>query len=1304
MAGGKLRRLKIFGIVAGNRQPVAAQPAAAPPAPARTPQDSWIHEICSHLQRGVPSALELRAIAERWLRRTDISREEWSGQLRTALNSHDARVYLLASCAHILTAQDARALLTDILNNANEEHAVRCISIMGVVQAANSDSVQASEGSWAHFLSNCLRNTMPGLIPGTIMKNSTFSANGTQDLPLGIVPAPLAQKIVLKFAQYMSSLHQGLQWSQASQESSWMAGITESSPMGNLLNTSFPQWRAWAAWRPDQNRINNWATLLNQRLQLFGDIIRCEGPDYRDLKHPTIRAGFIQHPGDYGINSLVENIAQLNPVDAIRVSDGLLMAFDAVISLGDQTIGHFQEIYGQRPLEVSWIEGLTSLAAHPDLTALKTALKIQGARTHGMKVAGALAFLERVPDPNNIAGREDISALLQSVMQKGLADAQDKLCKSMQEGLNPQVHLEQIMRIVSAIQASPTLVANLRQQTQDFLGQIPTKSATKAYFDIREIAVGLAPSGTSPLVELLNAFCFSRFGGRETVGIDSLEVVHSLISFWEGPPDRHLRDAAMRLAGNMTMPDQIRATCLNGLVGTPRKVLREAEKLIDKPGDATSHRFARMLLFDNVQADGEHGCWHLLLQWLVVAQGPSFGSSICHVDEWFSFMGAFQQVSQRWPRRPYSERCILHPSYMRFTQEIAQYKDVLLELEEMLGAGPSMQFFLRADGSQADVRAALELLSSSKRQSIEPLVDNLLKQASRKAVPIKLVVEALHRLHVASQDGVRRCSWIQEMLSKHFPAAELFATSWCGRRGLRGEDRAALESVAGALGVRTNLQSSELQSRATAAADYLDGRVDAVIGKLKGLEAERYNLQRSDADSVEAAMRRVGIRTGDERDNAASVIPDHYLNTISELNTGHFELFFPLPNLNEIQRQAMALDTETTGIVIYVQKTDQFNARGVCVHLYPNNCGPDHQHTLWQGTGVPDDHTCDGLRNRSVYHLTRIIASHISQNGTATDTIYNIARTRIGELGAVCIVCSNALVSALWRSTTCSRQCSIKWRRASLEVRMSDLSYDPRVVDLLVTAAYAAASANVTQLLVDCPLTGNVILSTVNQIPAITTLQQAANTAVAVRQLGRSVELLLSWALHSYRGFLVSPTGPFSVCNNLAGVTEFLLVNPEPTLQDAFIKCGMPTRVVFHGTSLDRLYAILRGGLRILSGDNILQRHGAAYGQGIYAADEPSVAFNYAGQWRGGWTNSSFQDVRVLLGCELAGQHTHATPGIYVIPNEKAIMVRYIFIIDRRINVPPTRAVIEPRMAMVFASLRQMSTYRSFWSIPGADA
>ena len=314
--------------------------------------------------------------------------------------------------------------------------------------------------------------------------------------------------------------------------------------------------------------------------------------------------------------------------------------------------------------------------------------------------------------------------------------------------------------------------------------------------------------------------------------------------------------------------------------------------------------------------------------------------------------------------------------------------------------------------------------------------------------------------------------------------------------------------------------------------------------------------------------------------------------------------------------------------------------------------------------------------------------------------------SKLLELDKGCIVCGAGQLRRRRATTYLSLTCQNTFSQIYLRVLLAEIWQDSPVVDLLLSTVHAAASTSRLELLPNCPSSNlPAIKELINQLPAISTLTSYLHFLLSIHNDTFQLEkALLSysnnqssalatglrWACSSYRGFLVSAIGSQRIPS--FGNNQFLLVNACPELEAVF-SGHLPTpdctsQILFHGTTLDRLYAIICQGLQVQSG-TALQQHGASYGAGVYVASEPNVAWSYAAAWSGGWKSSQLQNMHVLLGCELAGwlppsQYT----GIYVITDATRSAVRYIFLLDSNTRLPAAKDIILP-ISSVFQSLRR---------------
>jgi hypothetical protein len=126
--------------------------------------------------------------------------------------------------------------------------------------------------------------------------------------------------------------------------------------------------------------------------------------------------------------------------------------------------------------------------------------------------------------------------------------------------------------------------------------------------------------------------------------------------------------------------------------------------------------------------------------------------------------------------------------------------------------------------------------------------------------------------------------------------------------------------------------------------------------------------------------------------------------------------------------------------------------------------------------------------------------------------------------------------------------------------------------------------------------------------------------------------------------------------------------------------------VVFHGTQVSRLFLILTEGLKVMS-NSAFMLHGAAAGPGIYCGDNQATSLGFAGNTGGSWRNSALGNMRIMLGCELAGYAPPRQGNAHTVADQNRLLVRYVFLLPQGYQAP-LRQHVEPAMSTASARLR----------------
>ena len=555
--------------------------------------------------------------------------------------------------------------------------------------------------------------------------------------------------------------------------------------------------------------------------------------------------------------------------------------------------------------------------------------------------------------------------------------------------------------------------------------------------------------------------------------------------------------------------------------------------------------------------------------------------------------------------------------------------------------------------------------------------------------------------------GIHMLDACQEK-EESMPFAEIYLSGSLQTRDLSVIDRKALTILATHCGVHVKAGSAQSAHISNAADNHFAGGFEQLLTVAQGLENLRLSLCAVDPDSVSRLLAKLHIEPPSGFDDMLATLPVTIVDMVERVGENMVELRFPITSLSKLQKRAIAAG-EAENFFVRLE----FSSKGIptkfCVHLAGTDFGDIKEHTLYdvpQDESTPYQHFCYGQPSRGVYQLSRIVWRRLYQDFVSLENIYSFISTLIPNMSRSCIVCGRGN-AYLRRSTICQKPgCRTLFSFADYEIVLADIWQNAAVVDFLFIIVDAAAKSGEMDLLTNCPTNNaTTVLNLLSRLPRVAAigihLSSCINVYAGLFRLDKALaeyspappqsRRLLIWALNSYRGFLIPAVEHLRIPS--FGTDQFLLANASPELEMAFAAHShapqSTSRILFHGTSLDRLHAILCQGLQVLSNTSLM-RHAAARGSGIYTADEPATAWGYTDRppskpgW--GWKHSSFSTHRVLLGCELAGEKP-GKDGIHVITNPTRLMVRYIFLLEPNASVPRAKDV-RPAMQSVFASLR----------------
>ncbi|CAO2648557.1 Nn.00g078240.m01.CDS01 [Neocucurbitaria sp. VM-36] len=527
--------------------------------------------------------------------------------------------------------------------------------------------------------------------------------------------------------------------------------------------------------------------------------------------------------------------------------------------------------------------------------------------------------------------------------------------------------------------------------------------------------------------------------------------------------------------------------------------------------------------------------------------------------------------------------------------------------------------------------------------------------------------------------------------------AEIIAAGWIQSNVVDAIEKAVVESVA--LLLQIEVYKNDIPTeKLLEAAIFWESIEKGIIEEAEHLEGLQKALKIQDPRGTSMLLEELGIPDNSLLDEELMNLPAGLIDLVERVGDKEVELSFALTTSTELQRGAMGMPKAANTLLLrlFVDHIGDLPP-SFCVHFNNDDDLDTLEHSPWicsQNSKSPQDNVCKSVQTAFTWQLNRLIHTQLRIGNIGIADLYRLVKKRLEELGQLCISCGashNAKNAHLRRSTPCDiMSCARLWYQLPLDVRIPEIRADTFAVDMMLTSVYAAAMSNKSELLPGCPIYGNELVKTIlNSLPSLTVLSHAVNLSTVLKSYHKDAEKLISWACVQFRGYLATATGICKIPNLPTGTHQFVLVNASPRLESDFVsrlpRYNPKTTVLFHGTSLDRLPAILAQGLRICSGTS-LQRTGAAHGKGIYMAEDPATSFTYSPASLS-WRNSGLPNMRLLLGCEVVGNGRSVSSGIHVLTDERSVMVRYVFLFTNYAASPVASHII-PAMASGMAALR----------------
>ncbi|KAH7330471.1 hypothetical protein BKA65DRAFT_59288 [Rhexocercosporidium sp. MPI-PUGE-AT-0058] len=1294
-------------------------------------QSTWHKEIVELTRKHVASSssdldrndlnAKLQQRTNVYLRRKgrNITAAALDAHLSVLVRAHPEKNVALIACAHVLSRDVIRDLLQNELQvQLKDQHDVaRYMQTILAVTHANPRAIDQEEVQCVDALLHLCTPELSSIGRHIL----TLATTLTMGVQRNVVFSPVVSAIPLSacrlLAQELDTLKTGCDWSRAYTASAWMAGIPGASPTTeNFLNCSFPDWQTWALWRPDTNRLVLWRQLDLEQRKHLGFVLVLEGPDFLSGRKGTLREALmpVHYPleGHYVSHEKLRIKLENGTTQDLQVKvNQILDILDQACSICSSAIPLFIHFASQQVLDAENLRILAEVNNSRDTAMATRVLSLMSASSNASSITIVKKLLPALEPVSYQGLREALSPRIVLFIEEAMSRLQRKLCAQLDSG---QV-VDGVARTLTSLGNLlnvPWLIPLLGDQLRSVMGRWPATEDVDAIFQLRLEVQGFGARVKSTLVQSIDQFVSARLAGRGVIDEVDVNHIYLLIRFWQETTDTDLRSAALAIAESPEIPIEIRGPCLEHLCNMTQSFVGHVVMMVRNESDMACINMIEELMSKRI-SDATRGCWRDLLHWGIDRRKNTlltFALMHFSVKSWFEFLGKIKILFCSRLHDSEVENDIFNRALYSWADRLSgRYLDVLTELEKHMKSKAAMKWILTGWNERETILRPLKFLRSSAAKGFQLIIRSLLVRTSPDGFNAGTIFRAISMLSRATQSGLDICSRMVDLYNQGLGQIVQGLFGCWLQSTESSSDIPLLKEVAKILDpeITGNAMSPNSLKDLQATSEFLDREYDAIIQEALHLEGIRLALKTHDAQATSDLLLGLGMEDPSALEDAIAHIPDELIDVIEKLGPGELELSFPLAGWKPLQRIGSGVGTAQAVIVRLYLDGDE--GMSFCIHLSPEiacsvsrsraTCQKHGRHHGWMtgvGTSAPDRPFCFGRTNRALYQLSRDVWRHLTDGFLSLEVTYNFVLSALATMSSRCVVCGNPLPIGLLRSTTCQKSCSFLLRKSSLEVRLADLRHDPMVVTVLFAAVLTVASSPSTTLATDLlrgnPLSSAATLRAIENFPIPTTLQSVPDLTLAVRKMGTDIERLLSWMCTSYRGFLTLATGALKV-PSMPGVFQYVLASGSPEKETAFRahSGSVSSEVVFHGTSFDRLYAILRDGLRILS-TGPLRKHGASYGTGIYVADDPRTAWSYATQTAkgasSGWLANELRDTRVLLGCEMvASGRAAVAAGIHVVSDESQIMVRYIFICPPTTTLP-IAAHIVPAMKSTFHSLR----------------
>lgn len=1286
-----------LGRIRGTRPPISNVSKSSDTARTR-----WDHEIqntrdiVDFLQSGFdrPSAEVLSALAEKtsiYLQSLDIaanvSIQESDSYLERLVNQHQAsstNEVAIIAVIHALSTPTAIRLVKAMLTSYTPRHLrflILCCEInINLISEEEMELVMSLLSLISVPIQDSVYQQIQALVQAITLTTK----------PLSWVTPAVIMTTLVEFSirkRLLDRLHSDLENNQYISLFHFLSGLSQVPGLPNhdfaksILNESFPQWLWMMNWKPDQGRIKQWhdTEFTDAQRGKLQKALALDGPDLATHKEESLKLA-VPHCFAYiNVDPQSSDMVELFLDLLYRSTIAEACAIDLFIHLCiDQTANeksfHIMEL-ALRERDLDYYTHLLHFfqAFHDNTQNLTAQLQ------YLIKALSEIKITLKRQAANNLV------AMFSSQLCDVLQAAQNEFCTQLQTGTGEYIgmllyHFGRSILRVEVFHSSIPMDVMLQLQT------LPPQEVLEAVFDRFQEDESLIECPDSRYKSYLLSVLGGRGGSMDDI---TLSMLQDEITFWTSRPGTSKRGYAQKLAKLRHLSYERYTLTLLVMLDQDDQFIIQMKNMIKMNTKDCFLDFARYLTSRRKLKQLQNACWVFVLVSLIEEHGIST-----------LVQTAAQTAAADWVEVADELTFLIMPIFSTLPRSGPKISQELISWWNFISQDgrPVLEYFLRKEQGKmslawlyfpatqlqwANLRRLLQIWDED--SSSNNTIMSFLKHDGSNVDIVCQCIDAVRGVTVLGTAVLERI--LRRMAGQSswsISAIRFFTRHWQQSESISMPDRLAVAALGDLFQVPDKPQApltSEVDSNVSA----FKTEFASLIANARSLESLRWKMERKEPTKLASLLTQVGIENFRSVDAPQGRLSPDLIDSLSIINEGDYELCFELTSLSELRRKALGIPSAARILLLRIK-----DENGPKVAITFNL--PDQEEDSLTFSNPFDRHqTALVHSNLFLYY----IGSHLCNIMSSLEWQYSLqsVHSRISKLitlsPSTCIFCQKSLSVRLWKPATCSKDCSVQLRAVPLEVRLHNLLIDPLSIDLLLTSLYACADENSSlTLLPGCPVAISQIRNIIDTFPPLENLQTATDFRAALHgsdAFGNVRERLLSWLCLSFRGFMITASDGFIV-PSMPGTIQFLLLNSHHERESAFqeqrASTGGGTGPVFHGTKISRLFLILTRGLVTMSNTRFMA-HGAAAGPGVYCADSQATSLPYAGSTGQSWRHSKLHNMKIMLGCELAG---YKPSKIHTISVDERLLVRYVFLLPHNFVSPP-RHHVDQALNTAFAKL-----------------